>query len=315
MAPAGALPEVCLPELLSQCAPIAIFAYRRTAHLARTLDALERCPEFSASPVWVFSDGAKGAGDMAEVAAARALVASRMRPNMTLIEGAQNRGLASSIIAGVNDLCDRYGRVIVIEDDLVVSPALLRWFNAALTRYADEPRVWQVSAHQFDVPAFRARKEGMFLRLSTSLGWATWKRAWANFDPSARGWETIRHDPALRAQFDLDNAYPYATMMERQVAGEVDSWAIRWWWSMFQGQALGLFPPRPLVTHTGDDETATHKPSRFARILHSSDAAVMTECPGLPDAVVQDAGAQRAISDFLRTGQRRGLRHWLSRLA
>ena len=111
----------------------------------------------------------------------RAMLRARRTPNMTIIEAVENRGLAASIAASASQLCDEFGRVIVIEDDLLVSPAVLTWFNSALDKYADDSRIWQISAHQFDVPDFLARDEALFLHLTTSWGWATWKRAWDHY--------------------------------------------------------------------------------------------------------------------------------------
>lgn len=286
-----------------QFAPVALFAYRRTTHLAAVLDSLERCPEFAASPVYVFSDGPRDAAAAADVDAVRAMLAARKRPNMTILEAPRNRGLANSIIAGVSDLCERYGRVIVIEDDLVVSPALLTWFNAALDRYQAADNVWQVSGHQFAAPELRDREEAMFLNLSTSWGWATWARAWRNFDGAAVDWEAMLRDPAQRRQFDLDDSYPYAQMLECQMRGQIDSWAIRWWWSMFRAGALGLFPPRPLVSNIGEDATATHKPSRLAKLLQPAGVPMMEIVPVFPPEIAVDAAAQRSVRASLRAAR------------
>src|SRR5271154_6353259 len=95
-------------------APIAIFAYRRTRHLARTLDALEACPEFTQSPVFVFSDGPRSEAAISDVAQVRALLQARRRANVTIVEAPKNLGLAASIIKGVTQLCDTFGRAIVI---------------------------------------------------------------------------------------------------------------------------------------------------------------------------------------------------------
>ena len=243
---------------MSEFAPIAIFAYRRTRHLAQTLDALEACPEFARSPVFVFSDGPRNETAAPDVAQVRALLQARRRANFTIVEAPGNLGLARSIIAGVTRLCNEFGRAIVIEDDLVVSPGTLSWFNAALDRYANAPAVWQISGYQFAVPEFRGRDEGVFLNLTTSWGWAAWKRAWDRYDPNATGWENLKSDPLLRHRFDLNGSYPYARMLVLQMEGHLDSWAIRFWWTVFRAGGISLFPPRSLVTNIGNDETATH---------------------------------------------------------
>ena len=195
------------------------FVDRRTGLLNRVLDALERCPEFSTSDVFVFSDGPKTGAVAADVEAVRALVRARLISSMKLVESVQNKGLANSIIEGATDLCDRYGRVILIEDDLIVSPAILTWFNNALERYEDDPRVMQISGHMFDVPELADSTTGIFLPLTTSWGWATWKRAWDLFDPEADGWEELQRDRDLRRAFDLNGSRPYSRMLRDQMLG------------------------------------------------------------------------------------------------
>ncbi|HWY61217.1 MAG TPA: hypothetical protein VNW15_04895 [Rhizomicrobium sp.] len=242
----------------------------------------------------------------ADVRSVRQMLAARRLPNLTIVESPKNNGLANSIIAGVRRLCDTYGRVIVIEDDLIASPALLTWFNDALETYDGVPDVWQISGHQFPVPAFAPRQDSMFLGFSTSWGWATWKSAWSHFDSDASGYEALRRDPALRSSFNLNDAYPYAEMLERQMAGAVDSWAIRWWWSMFRAGALGLFPPRSLVVNIGCDETATHASSRLARFLQPvRKTNIATQPPSFPTKILLDKEAQGSLEGFLRTQNRK----------
>jgi hypothetical protein len=264
--------------------------------LNRVLDSLEACPQFAASPVFIFSDGPKNPNAAVDVEAVRALVRSRQRPNMTLIEAPANKGLARSIIGGVGQLCEDYGRAIVIEDDLIVSPQLLGWFNAALDRYADEPKVMQVSGYAFGGGSMDKRPDGVFLPMTTSWGWATWKRAWTQFMPDAPGWEALSTDPALRKRFDLDGVYPYAKMLESQMRGEIDSWAIRWYWTVFKLGGLGVFPPKTLVLNVGDDALATHGRLRaLVRKLFRKPPTLAEFQPGLPAMAEVDPAVWRQV--------------------
>lgn len=244
--------------LNSALAPIAVFAYRRTIHLSRTLDALERCPEFSQSPVFIFSDGPKNGAAKDDVVAVRALIRARLRPNMQIVETPENRGLAASIIAGVSRLCDEFGRVIVIEDDLIVTPCALTWFNRALIAHAFSPNVFHINAYQHRVPEFWEMREGIFTKFVGSWGWATWGRAWKQFDFDAIGWKSVRDNAQMRYAFDLNGSYPFSDMLISQMTGKSDSWAIRWCWTIFKSDALALSPPKALVSNIGLDETATH---------------------------------------------------------
>ncbi|MBU1325366.1 MAG: glycosyltransferase [Alphaproteobacteria bacterium] len=239
-------------------APIAVFAYRRAAGLGRMLDTLQACPEYARSPVFVFSDGPKTPAADKDVKAVRALLAARRTPNMTIVEAPENRGLAASIIGGVDQLTKEYGHVIVIEDDLRLSPVTLTWMNAALRTYAEDERVMQVSAHAFVVEAFSDRREALFLPFTTTWGWATWRRAWEKFDPNATGWQQLRSDDSLKHRFDLNGSAPYSRMLCDQMEAGIDSWGIRWYWSVFKHEGLVLYPPRSIIKNHGVDFKATH---------------------------------------------------------
>ena len=290
-------------------APIALFAYRRVRHLELTLDALSKCPEFPKSQLFVFSDAAKSDLEKEDVQNVRAMLWTRQLPNMTIVEAPQHRGLAASVSAGVTDLCERFGRAIVLEDDLLVSPATLQWFNAALDKYQDHSDVWQISAQQFSVPEFLKRREGMFLHLTTSWGWATWKRAWRLYDPLAEGWERLLTAADMRHAFDLDGAYPFSQMLIDQMAGRVDSWAIRWRWSLFRAGAISLYPPRSLTRNIGFDATATHTRFRLIKRLVARSRNVVVKpnsepCPDFPPHVEAYLEDDRAVSRAVRDSQK-----------
>lgn len=284
-------------------APIAIFAYRRRDHLAKVLEALEACPEFDSSPVFIFSDGAKSSEDRVQVDAVRAFIETRLRRNMTLIEAPQNLGIFRSIVAGVSRLCEDYGKVIVIEDDVIVSPIALTWFNAALKKYEHAEEVWQIAGHQHSVPEFASYTCGVFLPLTTSWGWATWKRAWERFDYEAAGWEALRADQELRRRFDIGSAYPYSDLMEAQMGQPQEKWDwdIRFLWNVFREGGVGLFPPRTLVDNIGFDSYATHHRLGWLRRHFRAKGRQTPEktAPELPPEIVTSPHNLTALSHAL----------------
>jgi hypothetical protein len=239
-------------------APVAIFAYKRPEHLQGTLDSLKRCDGFANSKIIVFGDGPKTQNDLDAVAATRRIAQSQLGSQAEYHFRDQNAGLAASITDGVNQVTRRFGRAIVLEDDLDLSPNFLTYVNAALDRYEENPKVYQISAQLFDTPELHERHEALFLPFTTSWGWGTWRRAWDRFDPLADGWERLRTDRALRRQFNLGGSYDFSTMLERQMSGFGDSWAIRWYWSVFRNDGVTCFPPTSLVRNTGLDGSGTH---------------------------------------------------------
>ena len=241
----------------SALAPIALFVYKRPWHTQRVLDGLLTNLEVADSDLYIFSDGAKDSAAEQAVVSVRTLARSvEGFRSVTLIEQPTNLGLAQSIISGVNRLTQQYGRVVVLEDDVVPSPHFLEFMNAALDRYQDVPEV--VSVHGYSYPTRRPLPETFFLRGADCWGWATWARGWKIFEPN--GAELLARLKALgqERQFDMDGSYPYTAMLKDQVAGRNDSWAIRWHASAFLADCLTLYPGASQVQNIGTDGSGTH---------------------------------------------------------
>jgi hypothetical protein len=190
-----------------QPTPIAVFAYNRPLHLQITLEALGRCEGFEGDQVRIFCDAPRTPAQAAGVAEVRRLARDWTAAHGgTVCERAENFGFRN-ITAGVTDLCRAHGRVIVVEDDIVVAPDFLNYLHAALDRYADEPRVFLASAFMY-ADAQPPEPPLFFLPTALIWGWATWQRAWQHYDWNAPGWQELLADPRRRRRFDVGGCYP-----------------------------------------------------------------------------------------------------------
>jgi hypothetical protein len=239
----------------TEYAPIAIFAYKRPRHLGRLIDSLLENESFPRSPLFVFCDAARTNEDEDGVARTRALVRERLGARAEIIEQETNKGLARSIIAGVTELCSRYGRVIVLEDDLVLHPGCLGYLNAALHQYAEDARVYHVNAYRYPLPPATTP---YFSRLTSSWGWATWERAWANFEADASALERRIRAANLISDMDFAGTYPFYPMLQNQALGKVDSWAVRWYASVLLRGGLALCPNVSQASNNGFDNSGAH---------------------------------------------------------
>lgn len=247
-------------------APVALFVFNRPEHLRHTIESLQHCDGFSESPIIVFGDGPRDEHDIEKVEETRRVAREMLGTQAEYRFSESNKGLAHSIIDGIELLLKRHDRVIVVEDDLKLAPSFLRFLNEGLDYYAVDERVYQISGHMFDVPEFAQRQEALLLPLTTTWGWATWGRAWKAFDSVACGWEVLRKDRKLRKRFNLNGSYDYAHMLEKQMTEQRQSWGIRWYWSVFMRGGLSCFPPRSLVANIGMDGTGTHGRGSFRKL-------------------------------------------------
>ncbi len=280
-------------------APVVVFCYRRPTHLRNTLQSLMRCEGFVGSPVFVYCDGPRSKAERAAVEATRAVAREMLGEAAEYHFSETNRGLSASVIGGVSDVLARFDRAIVIEDDLLLSPGFLSYMNKSLALYANEEAVLQVSGYTFEAPALARSGTAVFLPFTTSWGWATWRRAWRHFDPAAKGWERLQTEPDLRRRFNLDGAYDYATMLERQMQGKRDSWAIRWYWNVFSMGGLVLFPPVTLVKNEGMDGSGTHGRGLLRRFRTDALSSQPSE-PSFPARVVVDPVSVRQVISALK---------------
>ncbi|WP_353720229.1 hypothetical protein [Dyadobacter sp. 676] len=252
-------------------APILLFVYKRPAHTKRTLEALAADMLADESVLYIYADGPRADAsddDRRLVTEVRRLIRDRKWcKEVHIIESAQNKGLANSIIEGVTRQVNEHGRVIVLEDDLIVARGFLKYMNEALERYEKQDKVMQVCGYQFPI-GVPATRSAFFLPLTASWGWATWKRAWSQFDPRAEGYEELKTNPDLARRFDLNGTIKYKDMLIDQMERKnISSWAIRWWWTVFKADGISLFPDNSLVNNVGFGKDATHTkgPNPFGR--------------------------------------------------
>lgn len=236
-------------------APIALFTYSRPDHTRQAVESLLRNAESKDSDLFVFSDGPKTEAKVVGVEENRKYIRTITGfRSVTIVERETNWGLAKSLIAGISEVIGRYGRVIVVEDDLVLSPYFLKFMNEGLEKYKDDERVSSITA--FCPVTERLLPDTYFLQFFFCWGWATWKRGW-----DLANWDTrylLRKMRFKTRKFDLDGTVGSYGNLLCQKYGLVDSWYIRLYASFFLARKLTLYPCRSLVHNIGLDGTGTH---------------------------------------------------------
>ena len=237
--------------------PILLFVYNRPAHTRRCIESLSRNSLAVESELFIYADGAKDQTVSDEVEEVRQYIRSIQGfKKVTLIERNENWGLARNIIDGVSTQVQKYGKVIVLEDDLVVAPHFLRFMNDALETYQDEPKVGHIQACDFTQDA--SLPDTFLIKWTGSWGWATWDRAWKHFNPNGKELLQELETRKLTYTFDFNGKYGFTRMLRRQIEGKNNSWAIRWNASLFLKDILSLNVGRSLVQNEGFDGSGTN---------------------------------------------------------
>lgn len=238
-------------------APILLFVYNRPEHTRRVIESLKANAEAADSELFIYADQARSETDIQQVSEVRRLIRSTDGfKQVTVIEREKNWGLARNVIDGVTTQVNAHGRVIVLEDDLVVAPHFLRFMNDALEMYKNEEKVGHIQACDFTKDP--SLPDTFLIRWTGSWGWATWERAWKHFNPDGKELLSRLEERHLTRYFDFNGNYPFTRMLRRQIAGKNNSWAIRWNASLFLDGILSLNVGKSLVQNTGFDGSGTN---------------------------------------------------------
>lgn len=238
-------------------APILLFVYNRPEHVRQCIASLQANELAAQSPLFIYSDAAKTPESREGVEQTRQFIRDIDGfASVTIIEREQNWGLARSIIDGVTTQVNRFGRVIVMEDDLIAAPYFLQFMNDALETYKDEPRVGHIQGCDFTQDT--SLPDTFLIKWTGSWGWATWDRAWKQFNPNGKELLQQLEERNLTHRFDFNSTYGYTRMLRRQIEGKNNSWAIRWNASLFLADILSLNAGRSLIRNTGFDGSGTN---------------------------------------------------------
>ena len=236
--------------------PIVIFTYNRLDHLDTLINSLEQNELFKKSKILVFSDGPKKEIDIEKIEKIRIYLKKKLISNNSeIVERPNNFGLSKNVITGINQTFNDYDQAIILEDDLEVSPFFLNYMNDALNLYANSENVASISGYMYPINSKIFSNDYFFLKLVESWGWGTWRRAWNNFETDSIKLKNEIDERKLVDEFNFSSGISYYKMLNDNINGANDSWAIRWYASTFLKNMNTLFPSKSFVKNIGIDNS------------------------------------------------------------
>lgn len=242
---------------VNNLAPIILFVYNRPLHTQQSIDSLKKNSLAKDSALYIFADGIKKNAteeDRDALNKTRDLIKNISGFREVIVtENTNNLGLASSVIKGVTDIVNKFGKVIVMEDDLVVSPYFLDFMNDGLNLYEQSPNIYSISGHMFPLDFEQKESQVSLLPYISTWGWATWKSRWEIFTLEMPHKDFLKNNTYLKNRFNIGD-YDYTGMLDFTD----NSWGIKWYYSIFIRGGLNVFPTRTLVNNIGFDGTGTN---------------------------------------------------------
>lgn len=244
--------------------PISLFVYKRLDTLKETVAALQRNTLAIESELFIFSDAPKTVDDEAEILKVRGFIKNISGfKKIHLFEADKNKGLANSIIHGVTQILREFGKIIVLEDDLLISSNFLSYMNQCLEHYQNDKKIFSISGYTYNIKATNA-KDVYFTGRSSSWGWGTWQDRWEKVDWEVEDYYNFKTNAAEKKAFNKMGS-DLSSMLRRQMDGEMNSWAIRWCYHQFKHNLYTVYPTVSKVRNIGFGNNATHTFDYFNR--------------------------------------------------
>ena len=235
--------------------------YNRADKLEQCIQSLEACVGASETTLYIICDGPKenSASKVEEVRRyVESYTPSSVFQKVIVEKKDKNVGLAGSVIDGVSRVLDKHGKVIVVEDDLIVKPRFLLYMNGALDYYEKRPEYGSISAFTYPLKELKDYREDVYATPKAECwGWATWEDRWNSAKWADTDFESYLRNRRLRKRFEQLEA-GLDRLMYMQYKGKIDSWAVRWVYHLFSQGLLTVYPTVSRVVNDGFDGSGTH---------------------------------------------------------
>ena len=254
-------------------APICLFTYNRIEETKKTVAALQNNFLASESELFIFSDG-PNKDNQHKVDSVRDYINTiKGFKRVSVFESKINKGLANSIIDGVTQIINQFGHVIVLEDDLVTTPNFLDFMNQSLNFYSRDDSVFSISGYTMDLKSLKKYNNDFYFGYrASSWGWATWQKDWQSVD-----WDVISQNEFMKSKSQKKSfntgGSDMSLMLNAQINGKIDSWAIRFCYQQFLNKQACVFPKISKVQSIGfsKEATHTHGARKFITVLDNSE--------------------------------------------
>ena len=237
--------------------PIVLFVYNRPLHTQKVVEALQKNKEAKYSDLFIFSDAPRNREATEKVKQVRNYLRTITGfKTITVKEQTENQGLAKSIIDGVTEIVDKFGKIIVLEDDIETSPYFLEFMNDALNFYEDEKQIWSITGFAYPVKA--KKLPGVFCFFGMSCwSWGTWANRWKYYDKNPDKYISLVSQKGIE-KFDYYNTTEMFSQITGNKTGRLNTWAIFWYAVQYVNNGFQIMPAEPLAKNIGMDNSGVH---------------------------------------------------------
>jgi len=260
---------------------IILFVYNRLYHTQKVLEGLKKN---NVSKLYIFSDGSKNEKDKVQVKEVRSSIRNIDWCETEIHRNSKNKGLANSIVDGVNYMLSKYDRVIVLEDDCIPSSDFVSFMEECFDRYEETEAVMSISGYSPPIKIPTNYKFDIYFSYRfCSYGWGTWKKTWNFFKEDNNLQNKIKESRNFKKGVFLAGK-DLIPMLEKRIKGENDSWAVFWALNIVENKGFCINPVHSRIINIGFDNSGIHSKNtkKFDVKLYQGDSENLV----LPEEII-----------------------------
>lgn len=234
---------------------ISIFAYNRSWHLQQVLDGLQK--NENVDKVYIFQDGLKYEAHRQEWEKVKKIIENISWCEKVCIFSDKNKGLAKSVVDGVNYVLRENDAIIVLEDDCVPTINFVAFMKQCFEKYSTNKKVYSITGYSWPIELPKDFYDVYGCGRISSWGWGTWKDRWEQYiidDSIIKHLKEDEHKSKELATWGND----LEPIMIKNISGETDSWAIYWALMVIKKGGICINPYQSLIQNIGMDGTGVH---------------------------------------------------------
>lgn len=236
--------------------PVVMFGFNRPDIQKMSMKCYSECIGAGERDIFVFLDGPRNDADKQCSDQIETMLESYRNtqfPRMKIIRRDKNYGCRENIVQGITEVISKYGRVIIIEDDILVSKTFLKFMDAALDFYDNDHRIWCIDGfHDYTFKVPKDYKHDLYLvaYMSAAWGWATWKDRWEKVDFDMHDWPEYNKSPENVEKLD-SVSYVLRHWLDAQYNGTLKTWDVQCWYHMVKNNYYAIEPRYQLSKNIG----------------------------------------------------------------
>jgi hypothetical protein len=275
---------------------VVYLAYNRPRHVKKTFPAIRRAKP---KVLFLVADGPKtdSETDFQNCSEVRRLIQNIDWPCEVFRNYADsNMGLKKRVSSGLSWVFNHVNEAIILEDDCLPHPDFFQFCAELLKRYESDKRIWTITGDNFQNGKRRGKASYYFSKYPHCWGWATWARAWKNYQEDIPFWPEWRDSGEWRDRHcRREEERHWRGVFDKVYAGKVNSWSFPWIATVWQQNGLTATPNVNLVSNIGFGNDGTHcldvnaseiQPRKLVDLIH-------------PDKVESDHKADQHV--FMKT--------------